>query len=187
MSDSSFSDGSKDRKKSADQSCTTDSEDLPVTNRDSENNSIEQNINADESVKPLSEEEGLNAAKDFLEGNEEEREDKELATLLRHLVKCRKKARELGAEGLFSTTTIYNQGGNNFSGCDVSAQNIVGHDQKVSQHNYQDQSKQKDSAAIDSILNRKDRYNYKNKYFFLKKWQIFLAAILSLLYSALYN
>ncbi|CAK8715520.1 MAG: hypothetical protein CDV28_1174 [Candidatus Electronema aureum] len=169
MSDNSFSDASKYGKKSADQSCTTDSEDLSVTNRDSENDSIEQNINADESVKPLSEEEGLNAAKSFLDGNEEVREDKEFATFLRYLVKFSKKARELGIEGLFSTTTIYNQGGNHFSGCDVGAQNIVGHNQKIGSAIHGDDSgkhiEERSDSSIEEIFDEHE--NVKDRSFMI--------------------
>lgn len=161
MSDSSFSDGSKDRKKSADQSCDTDSEDLSVTERESENNSIEQNINTDESVKPLSEEEGLNAAKDFFEGNEEEREDKELATFLRYLVKHSKKS---------SAELTINIGGTHFTGSTINAQNIVAHDQKIGSAVHGDDSgkhtdETSDSSSIEEIFDKHE--NIKDRSFMI--------------------
>ncbi len=161
MSDSSFSNGSKDRKKSADQSCDTDSEDLSVTERESENNSIEQNINTDEYVKPLSEEEGLNAAKDFLEGNEEVREDKDFATFLRYLVKHSKKS---------SSELTINIGGTHFSGSTINAQNIVAHDQKIGSAVHVDDSGKNieeaaDSSSIEEIFDKHE--NVKDRSFMI--------------------
>jgi hypothetical protein len=160
MNDNIFYDVSKGSKKSADQSCTVDQEELSENKPDKEETTIEQGNNADESTNPLSEEEGLNAAKGFLDGNEEVREDKELEAYLRYIFKHGKKL----SDGL----TI-NIGGNHFSGCDVGAQNIVGHNQKIGSAIHGDDSgkhiEERSDSSIEEIFDEHE--NVKDRSFMI--------------------
>jgi hypothetical protein len=132
-----------------------------TTSSDSNN----ENESSEESIQPVSEEEGLKSAKSVFKAEGDKAEDSSLGEdkeFLKYL-KYRKRAKDLGLDESTSTTFYY-QGGVHFKNSNVENHgNVVGNDQTIHSNigtggfsgEARDKSPDKESiASIESVFDR---------------------------------
>jgi hypothetical protein len=136
-----------------------------MSDKPTASDSNNENENSEESIQPVSEEEGLKSAKSVFKTEGDKAEDSSLdedKEFLKYL-KNRKRAIDLGLDDS-SSTTFYYQGGVHFANSNVENHgNVVGNDQTIHSNvgtggfsgEARDKSPDKESiASIESVFDR---------------------------------